>query len=294
MSLRPWQAVSRGNIPRLLIFISALLLAAASPAGRALALESPWIDGYKTRARLTAGVTSAEAGSRLLAFVEIELPAGWKTYWRNPGDAGGLPPAFDWSKSSNLAAATVLYPAPKLMTDKAGNTFGYTDRVTFPVDIKPKDAGQPIKLALRLQYGICKDICVPAEAELELEIPSGTTDGPPPGAMDALASVPRGDGERRSGDPVLKRTEARLDGPKPLLILETSFAGDASGAVVLLEAPDGLYVPLPAKTKDNGGGSLTFEADLSRDVDLAALKGKTITATLVGKNGASVSSFRIE
>jgi hypothetical protein len=112
--------------------------------------------------------------------------------------------------------------------------------------------------------------------------------------MDALASVPRGDGERRSGDPVLKRTEARLDGPKPLLILETSFAGDASGAVVLLEAPDGLYVPLPAKTKDNGGGSLTFEADLSRDVDLAALKGKTITATLVGKNGASVSSFRIE
>jgi DsbC/DsbD-like thiol-disulfide interchange protein len=284
----------RFDVPRLSTFISALLLAAASPAANAVALESPWLDGYKTRTRLAAGVAGGEYGSRLFAFAEIELPAGWKTYWRNPGDAGGLPPAFDWSKSSNLASATVLYPAPKLMKDKAGNTFGYTDRVVFPVEIKPQDAGKAIKLALSLQYGICKDICVPVEAALELEVPPHATDAAPPAAIEALAHVPRGDGERRSGDPALKRAESRLDGAKPLLILEASFAGETDGAAIFLEAPDGLYVPLPERTKDDGGGLLTFEADLSRDVDLASLRGKTLTATLVGKSGASVSTFRIE
>jgi DsbC/DsbD-like thiol-disulfide interchange protein len=294
MSLRPWQAMSRGTFARLLMFMSVLLLAGASPATIALALESPWLDGYKSRTRLSAGVTDASDGSRLLAFVEIELPEGWKTYWRNPGDAGGLPPTFDWSKSSNLAAATVLYPAPKLMTDKAGNTIGYKDRVVFPVEIKAKNADEAIDLALTLQFGICKDICVPVEAELGLEIPPKATDGAPTAGLEALARVPREDGERRSGDPILKRAVSKLDGDRPLLTLEASFGADTDDAVIFLEAPDGLYLPLPTKAKDNGGGLLTFEADLARDVDLAALRGKTITATLVGKGGASVASFQIE
>ena len=294
MSLRPWQAMSRGGFTRLSILMSVALLAAASPAATALALESPWLDGYKSRTRLSAGVTEAQDGSRLLAFVEIELPEGWKTYWRNPGDAGGLSPTFDWSKSSNLAAATVLYPAPKLMTDKAGNTIGYKDRVVFPVEIKPKNVGEAIDLALTLQFGICKDICVPVEAELQLEVLPNTADGAPAAGLEALAHVPRADGERRSGDPVLKRADTKLDGAKPLLTLEASFGGDTDGAIIFLEAPDGLYLPLPTLAKDHGGGLLTFEADLTRDVDLAALPGKTITATLVGKSGASVASFRIE
>jgi DsbC/DsbD-like thiol-disulfide interchange protein len=166
--------------------------------------------------------------------------------------------------------------------------------VVFPVEIKAKNADESIDLALALQFGICKDICVPAEAALDLEIPSKTTDGAPAVGLEALAHVPRGDGERRSGDPVLKRAVSMLDGEKPLLTLEASFEGGADGAVIFLEAPDGLFLPLPTRTKDDGGGLLTFEADLSRDVDLAALRGKTITATLVGKSGASVASFRIE
>jgi DsbC/DsbD-like thiol-disulfide interchange protein len=274
--------------------MSALILACASQGAIALALESPWLDGYKSRTRLSAGVTEAGDRSRLHAFVEIELPAGWKTYWRSPGDAGGLPPTFDWSKSSNLASATVLFPAPKLMTDKAGNTFGYKDSVVFPVEIRPENADEAISLALTLQFGICKDICVPAEAELSLEIPPKVGASAPAAGLEALEHVPRGDGERRSGDPALKRAVARLDGAKPQLTLEASFAGDPAGAVIFLEAPDGLYLPLPTLAKDNGGGVLTFEADLSRDVDLAALRGKTITATLVSPSGASVSSFKIE
>lgn len=271
----------------------ALMLALAIPAGRSLALESPWVDVYKARTRLLAGVPDGGAGSPLMAFVEIELPAGWKTYWRSPGDAGGLPPTFDWSKSSNLASVNVLYPAPKLMIDKAGGTIGYTDRVIFPVEIKAADPDKPIDLGLALQFGICKDICVPAEAELALDIPARVNDAAPQAATEALAQVPRADGERRSGDPALKQAKATLDGPKPALVLEADFGGDTDEAVIFLEAPDALYLPIPVKTKDQGGAA-TFEADLSRDVDLAALRGKTITATLVGRTGASVARFELK
>lgn len=278
----------------LLLAIWAVLLATASPGLGATGLESPWLEGYKTRTRLLAGRTGAGDGARLLAFVEIGMPAGWKTYWRNPGDAGGLPPVFNWSKSENLASATVLYPAPKRMVDRSGNTIGYMDHVLFPVEISAKDEGKPIGLALTLAFGICKDICVPVDVELALEVPPAAVDGAPPAALEALEQVPRREGERRPGDPHLSRVEARLDDANPRLVLEADFPGDGKGADIFLEAPEGLYVPLPVKTLDRGGGHLTFEVDLGSDVDLAALKGKTLTATLVGDNGASVATFRTD
>src|SRR5207247_8452494 len=63
-------------------------------------------------------------------FRSIAIPGGWKTYWRSPGDAGGVPPEFDWQGSENLAAARVKYPAPhRLHDDKAGDAVGYKDGV---------------------------------------------------------------------------------------------------------------------------------------------------------------------
>ena len=68
-----------------------------------------------------------------------------------PGEAGGVPPSFDWSKSTNLESAQVLYPAPKRFTDKAGDTVGYKGTVLFPVRLKPKDASQADRRAARLR-----------------------------------------------------------------------------------------------------------------------------------------------
>ena len=51
-------------------------------------------------------------------------------------------------------------------------------------------------------------------------------------------------------------------------------------------------MPLPKKTSDDGSGHVTFEVDLSQDVDLQALKGQKLTATLVSDNGQSETTFR--
>ena len=134
--------------------IAGLVLAAAPVR----AAETEWHDGFNSRTRLVSASLDKDGIRQSYAFVEVAMPKGWKTYWRNPGDAGGVPPGFDWSRSENLGSATVLYAAPHRLTDDAGDTIGYKDHVTFPVLVVAKDAKKPVRLALDMTFGICKDI----------------------------------------------------------------------------------------------------------------------------------------
>src|SRR5881628_3305027 len=76
---------------------------------------SPWQRDAHSAVRLLAG---SRSGTVLLGGVAIQLQPGWKTYWRTPGDSG-VPPRFDFSKSDNVEAVTVLWPAPKKFDDGA-------------------------------------------------------------------------------------------------------------------------------------------------------------------------------
>jgi DsbC/DsbD-like thiol-disulfide interchange protein len=259
------------------------LLPAPAIAGLA---ASPWAEGHNSRARLIGGDG--------VAGVELQMPAGWKTYWRNPGDAGGVPPSFDWSKSENLASAQVLYPAPKRFTDRAGDTVGYKGTVVFPVRLEAKDPSKPIDLRLTLDYGVCKEICIPGEAALSLAVAPGKPGGGIPSEIGAaLARVPAPKGALRPGDPVLKDVKAELEGPKPRLVLQADFPGGADHADIFIEAPPGLYVPLPRKVADDGSGHATFEVSLDA-ADAKDLKDQPLTATLISSKGQSEASFSVD
>ena len=248
---------------------------------------SDWVDGHYSRTRLIGG------GG--LVGVELDLPEGWKTYWRYPGEAGGVAPSFDWSKSSNLASAEVLYPAPQRMSDAGGETIGYKGNVTFPVRLKAKDPAKPIDVRLAFEYGVCKDICIPAEAELALTLPVDTnnaeTSEPLIAAMTRIPATPEA---RRETDPLIKRVTPELGTDKPRIVIEVEIPGGADGADAFVDAPGGLYVPLPKQTATNADGTVTFEVDLSNDVDVADFKGKPLTATVVSGSGQSQITFSLE
>ena len=101
--------------------------ACSAPASSAIAADaSPWDDDLQSAARLIAARAHNESGGRVFrAGVEIKLKEGWKTYWRYPGDSG-VPPVLDFSRSQNVKAVTVLYPAPMRFPDGAG---GNVDRL---------------------------------------------------------------------------------------------------------------------------------------------------------------------
>src|SRR3954462_5964753 len=99
-----------------------LLFAGAAQADDA----SPWQIDSHSQLRLMAG---SRSGPVMLGGVAIQLQPGWHTYWRNPGDSG-VPPRFDFSKSDNLDAVTILWPAPKKFDDGAGGaSLGYVHQV---------------------------------------------------------------------------------------------------------------------------------------------------------------------
>src|ERR1700710_3338134 len=123
---------------------AALGLAAALLASSVLVVHaedaSPWQQDGHSAVRLLAG---SRSGAVLLGGVAFELKPGWKTYWRTPGDSG-VPPRFDFSKSDNIEAVTVLWPAPSKFDDGAGgHSLGYKQQVVLPLRIVAEAGATP-------------------------------------------------------------------------------------------------------------------------------------------------------
>src|SRR5258708_29632629 len=77
---------------------------------------SPWQRDGHSAVRLLAG---SRSGAVLLGGIAFQIQPGWKTYWRTPGDSG-VPPRFDFSKSDNVEAGTVMWPAPPKLHHRPG------------------------------------------------------------------------------------------------------------------------------------------------------------------------------
>ena len=150
----------------------ALALAALALGGEALAAASPWARTPEAAVRLVSASEAVGDLERLRLGLEFELAPGWKTYWRSPGD-GGLPPALDWTGSANLGDARLTWPAPVRFSILGIDSVGYEDGLLLPMDLRVSRPGEPVRIALRVDYLTCSDICVPQSAELALALPAG-------------------------------------------------------------------------------------------------------------------------
>lgn len=106
-----------------------------------------------------------------VAGLALDLAPGWKTYWRAPGDAG-IPPRFDWRGSRNLGAVSVQWPTPEVMDQNGMVSIGYARDVVLPVVIRPRSPGD-IRVTARVELGVCRDICIPAEITVTGTLPEG-------------------------------------------------------------------------------------------------------------------------
>lgn len=147
----------------------ALVLCLLATQGNAATTEA-----YKSapaEARLiTAENGVAQGTSVLSAGLSVKLSEGWKTYWRSPGEVG-LPPEIDWSGSSNIESATMLWPAPTRFRAFGIENFGYAKEVTFPIQIKLRDPGRPATLVADAFLLVCSEVCVPLNFTLTLNLP---------------------------------------------------------------------------------------------------------------------------
>src|SRR5580700_12021376 len=248
---------------------------------------SPWQRGAHSAVRLLAG---SRSGPVLLGGIAVQLQPGWKTYWRTSGDSG-VPPRFDFSKSDNVEAVTVLWPAPTKFDDGAGGfSLGYHDHVVLPLRIVPKNNDKPVTLRAEINYAVCEKLCIPVEANAELNFASvaSTEDS---ALFAALDTVPK---PASIGDPnPLTIRDVKREGKATVLV--DVVAPDTREVSLFVEGPTpdwGLPIPNLLEHSPPGIKRLAFELDglpPGAKPDGAALK-----LTLVGGDRSYEFNINLE
>jgi len=236
---------------------------------------SPWQRDAHSAVRLLAG---SRSGGVLLGGIAIQLEPGWKTYWRNPGDSG-VPPRFDFSKSDNVEAVTVLWPAPMKFDDGAGGySFGYKKQVVLPLRIVAKNGDKPVTLRVSISYAVCDKLCIPVEASSELTFSSvaSTEDGTLSAALD---TVPK---PANVGDPnPVTIRDFRRDGAKNVLV--DVSAPEAKEVNLFVEGPTPDWaLPVPKLLENSPPGVRRFAFELDGLPPGAKPEGAALKLTLVG------------
>ncbi|HEV7599620.1 MAG TPA: protein-disulfide reductase DsbD domain-containing protein [Bradyrhizobium sp.] len=255
-------------------FAAAVFASAFTPQARAQD-ASPWQQDGHSAVRLLAG---SRSGAVLLGGIAFQIQPGWHTYWRNPGDSG-VPPRFDFARSENIEAVTILWPAPTKFADGAGGTsIGYQKQVVLPLRIVAKNADKPVTLRADINYAVCEKLCIPVEARTELAFASvaSTEDSALFAALDA---VPK---------------PATIGDPNPLTIRDVKRDGKA-GVIVDVATPDSgdvnLFVegptpdwalPVPKLLDHSPPGVKRFAFDLDGLPPGADPEGAALKLTLVG------------
>jgi DsbC/DsbD-like thiol-disulfide interchange protein len=214
----------------------------------------------------------------LLGGIAFQLQPGWKTYWRTPGDSG-VPPRFDFSKSENIEAVTVLWPAPKKFDDGAGgSSLGYHDQVVLPLRIVAKSTDKPVTLRAAVNYAVCDKLCVPVEADVELAFTSvaSTEDS---ALFAALDTVPK---PANVGDPnPLTIRDVKREG-KSAVLVDVVTPPDASNIHLFVEGPTPDWaLPVPKLLEHGPAGVKRFTFELDGLPPGANPEGAALKLTLV-------------
>ncbi len=219
-------------------------------------------------------------GGRHIAALRLKLAPGWKTYWRSPGEAG-IPPEFDWSGSRNVSDVRMHWPVPHVFSLNGMQTIGYRDEVVLPFEVETRDAREPVRLRARVDLGVCRDICVPAEFELDGEL--AATGAPDPIISAALRSRPETGREAGVGR-VACRVDPIDDGLRLTAELDLPATGGAE--VVVMEPGTPAIWTSEAVTSRQGARLVAVSDMVGPDGVPFALDRSAVTLTVLGDRRA--------
>ncbi len=180
---------------------------------------------------------------------------------------------------------------PTACMTSGGESVGYKGEVVFPLTVSLKTPGQPARLDLKLFYAVCKDICVPARAEVSLDL--GAT---PPAAADVALIhryqrlVPAED--KAAGGLVAARALMH-DGKPALAVLVAPGVKAGPHSDIFVEGFDDTYFRAPATSRLTERGR-EFILPVDGIEDAAALTGKRLRITFVEAGESLSRSLEVE
>tara|TARA_R110002072_G_scaffold154553_2_gene304609 strand:+ start:614 stop:1429 length:816 start_codon:yes stop_codon:yes gene_type:complete len=117
-------------------------------------------------------------GTTTTLVVRLQIKPEWHVYWLNPGDAG-VPTKVELTLPEGLASVGARFPAPQRLEHEDGFVdFAYEGEllVLVPVTLTATPAGEAlvgskVSLGVKVSWLVCKEACIPGQAELALSLP---------------------------------------------------------------------------------------------------------------------------
>jgi thiol:disulfide interchange protein DsbD len=160
----------------LLAFVAIVSAAAAVAAGPTV---GPSADAPHLHVQLVAPDNYLFSDARNDLGLYFKLEPGWHIYWKNAGDSGE-PPRLRWTLPDGVTASDFKFPAPKRLPLGPLMDFGYEDEVLFPLTIQVAKTVKPgpVTLHAKADWLVCREVCIPGKAELEIVRKIGSTNLP--------------------------------------------------------------------------------------------------------------------
>ena len=176
-------------------------------------------------AELIADRIGVQPGGQIELGVRLRHDPAWHTYWRNSGDSG-LPTSVDAQGPAGSTFGPLRWPAPKRIWIGPLANYGYEGEVVLPFTASLPDGlgGSNARFEAKVAWLVCKEVCVPGEARLALELPVIARTGP--------QAAPSRDARRF--EDMAQRTP---DPARPLAVQAYSRPGKVS---LVFETPPGM------------------------------------------------------
>lgn len=119
---------------------------------------------------LVSPVRTVQPGQPFEVGLHFTLDDHWHLYWQNPGDAG-LPPKMTWSLPDGFVVEPIRWPIPEKTITPPLASYGYSHELIVPLRITPPPTlavGQTVTLSGKASWLVCREECVPGDAQLSL------------------------------------------------------------------------------------------------------------------------------
>lgn len=214
------------------------------------------------------------------AALRLTLADGWKTYWRAPGDTG-IPPQFNWRGSRNLGDVSITWPTPHVFNQDGQRSIGYKNQLVLPIEITPAKPGRPVRLSGEMEFGLCKDVCIPGRLDFDHKLNADAARNPSIAA--ALAQRPYSASEAG-----VRSSTCRLSPTSAGMRIEAHIAMPSAGGPEVAVIEPGNPQLWASQTKTTRRGStLIATSDLSHvSGDAFALNRSQVRITVLGQRHA--------
>ncbi|MDA0322926.1 MAG: protein-disulfide reductase DsbD family protein [Verrucomicrobia bacterium] len=254
----------RHSILSLLLFGAGLPVADAANPVRTAHVE----------AALISEVAAIQPGTPFRVALRLKIDPQWHTYWVNPGDAG-LPTRLNWDLPDGFTASPIQWPYPHRLPVPPLMNFGYEGDVWHLITLTPPaglEPGDDVTLRGKASWLVCKEICIPESAELELVLPVSETPAP------NVASVASGFAAADvllPAEPGEWTFAAHIDGSGVVITALPKAAQYDPGNVQFFPyAKDFISYNAPQRwSRDDSGYRLSLQRDVSANADVEALAG---------------------